>query len=57
MATSEGGRAEIGLKARGEGDILQKFLEIKRELGVENNPDVIRHLIKVGYEQLVAKAR
>ncbi len=43
------------MKVRLKGEMLQRFKKIKEQLGVENNPDVIRHLIKVGYEHLVAK--
>ena len=45
------------LKVRLEGEMLHRFKMIKEQLGVENNPDVIRHLIKVDYEQLIAKTK
>ena len=47
----------ITMKLRLEGETLQRFKKIKGQLGVENNPDVIRHLIKIGYDQLVAKTK
>jgi len=48
---SEEKRIRIGLTL--EGEMLKRFLAIKRSWGVESNADIIRMLITREYEKIV----
>jgi len=42
----------LQLKVVLEGDMLKRFLELKKKMGLENNSDIMRMLITQAYEEL-----
>jgi hypothetical protein len=44
---------EIQLRVRLEGEMVRRFLALKKKLGFESNSDLVRLLITRSYEEMV----
>ena len=48
------GEERIQIRLDIEGELAKKFNAVKNDIGLENNTDVLRHLIVTAFKQLSA---
>ncbi|MEM4206958.1 MAG: hypothetical protein QXQ43_06770 [Nitrososphaerota archaeon] len=48
---------KVEVRVEFEGEFADKFLFVKRDLGLKNNTEVVRHLIKEAYEKIKSETQ